>query len=434
MLESATPHGPDRRQCDYLEMSKPAPMYLPGQEVAGRFEIVTVLGAGGFATVYKVFDQLEQQYWAMKVFAKTQAEEALRREIGSLRAVQHPHVMHVVWADKTPDGHLYLLSELLLGETLEKYAYGEERLPDQEVLRLGDQLLDALTAVHPDQERIDQLQCRSLSQEEWEELQQLKASGFVHRDVKPANLMLTGSGLKLLDFNIASRVGDPVFTSSGTPAYQPPDLDLASWSPQVDLFATGITLFELLCHAHPYPEGQPRAHCQPLSPKSFRSDLPARLGEFLLRACAPQAEQRFATAKQMRAELQSLVEKRDLPKRAASAGGGEAPRAEDSGGKRSHVINEGSSDVVTVKPFELKEIERLAGDWPAVFSCNDRGDVWATFGNQQNLQGEHDLLDLSVRIVTRERRGGGRFQISDEGVYVWSLERSIAEFAPDAET
>lgn len=381
---------------------------------------------GGFATVYKVFDLLEQQYWAMKVFAHTSAEDVLRREIASLRSVQHPHVLDVVWADKTPDGHLYLLSEFLDGETLDRYAYGPESLDDQDIFLLADQLLDALSAVHPNSERIRQLESKSLSQEEWDELQHLRNSGFVHRDVKPANLMLTASGLKLLDFNIASRVGDPIFTRSGTPAYQAPDMDLSAWAPSVDLFAAGVTVYELLCHTHPYQGGQPRADLEPIDPRGLRGDLSPRLADFLLRACAPFADQRFATAQQMRDELRNCAG-------VEPADGLSAPLPEGSLPSRAindrlHEINEGTCDVIAVSAGELRELAELGGDWPAVFSCTQAGDVWATFGNQQKLQGEHGLLDLVAQIVARERRGGGRFQVSDDGVYVWALDRWVVEF------
>ena len=123
----------------------------------------------------------------------------------------------------------------------------------------------------------------------------------MHRDIKPLNVMLTrGGGAKLLDFNIASRVGDPVRTQSGTPPYQAPDADLTRWDVSTDLFAVGVLLYELVCNGeHPYVNAIPRAGESVIDPRTLRPELGADLAEFLLKACAPYRSQRFATAQEM---------------------------------------------------------------------------------------------------------------------------------------
>jgi serine/threonine protein kinase len=112
-------------------------------------------------------------------------------------------------------------------------------------------LLSALVAIHPDSVRIEELDRKKreaeFSESEYAEWMELQAKGIVHGDIKPLNVMLTRAGVKLLDFNIASRVGDPVYTQSGTPPYQAPDAELTRWDVSTDLFAVGVMLYELLC-------------------------------------------------------------------------------------------------------------------------------------------------------------------------------------------
>jgi len=136
---------------------------------------------------------------------------------------------------------------------------------------------------------------------------ELQAKGLVHRDIKPLNIMLTRAGAKLLDFNIASRVGDPVMTQSGTPPYQAPDANLTRWDVSTDLFAVGVVLYELLCDGHhPYPGSNPLVGESVIDPRTIRADLDGELAELLLKACAPYRTQRFSTAQEMRDALSDI--------------------------------------------------------------------------------------------------------------------------------
>ena len=136
---------------------------------------------------------------------------------------------------------------------------------------------------------------------------ELSNKGLVHRDIKPLNVIVTRTGAKLLDFNIASRVGDPVYTQSGTPPYQPPDADLTRWDVSTDLFAVGVVLYQLLCNGcHPYPNSRPMVFEPVIDPRTIRSDLTPDLAEFLIAACAPGRQDRFSTAAEMQLALRKI--------------------------------------------------------------------------------------------------------------------------------
>jgi serine/threonine protein kinase len=263
----------------------PQPDYAVGDVLDDRFEILQLLGHGGFSKVYRVLDDVEGKERALKLFDTAAGDEAVRREIGALREIHHPHVVEVFWAGKTSAGDWYLITEFIDGESLDEFVNGKRNLRDREAVDVALDLLDALAAFHPDAE----------------------GKGLIHRDIKPRNVMLTRAGAKLLDFNIASRFGDPVHTQSGTPPYQPPDADLTRWDVSPDLFAVGVLLYQLLCNgSHPYPNAMPMVGGLVIDPRTVRSDLGPDLAEFLIRACAPASGDRFSTAAEMQLALRDV--------------------------------------------------------------------------------------------------------------------------------
>ena len=289
--------------------NRPARDYAVGERIGGRFEVEELLGAGGFSKVYRVRDTVEGEERALKLFDNAAGYDAVRREISALRKVHHPNVVKVIWADQTELGEWYLILEFIEGELLADYTVGKKQLRDRESIDVGLDVLSALIAIHPDSQRLDALDQKRRESEitpaEFDELMSMGEDALVHRDIKPQNIMLTRSGAKLLDFNISSRVGDPVRTVSGTPPYQPPDADLTSWDVSTDLFAVGVTLYEMLCDGqHPYAQARPMGDVRPRDPRQFRKDLSAPIAEFLLRACAPERAERFQSAAEMRKALE----------------------------------------------------------------------------------------------------------------------------------
>jgi hypothetical protein len=301
---------PDPAELRSSVRAKPAD-YAAGDVLDGRFEILDVLGHGGFSKVYRVRDEVEGEERALKLFDSAAGYEAVRREIGALRKIHHPNVVQVFWAGKTSAGDWYLITEFVDGESLDEFVTGQRRLRDREAVDVALDLLSALVAFHPHSARLEQLEAGrregDLPEAQAREWLELKDKGLVHRDIKPLNVMLTRTGAKLLDFNIASRVGDPVYTHSGTPPYQPPDADRGRWDVSTDLFAVGVLLYQLLCDGHhPFPNAMPAIGEPVTDPRTVRSDLNPDLAEFLIKACSPANADRFSTAAEMLAFLRGI--------------------------------------------------------------------------------------------------------------------------------
>ncbi len=285
--------------------------YAAGEVIDDRFKVLQLVGQGGSSKVYRVRDDVEGAERALKLFDSAAGYEAVRREIGALRRIHHPHVVEVYWAGKTNAGDWYLITEFIDGESLDLFVTGNRRLRDREAVDVALDLLDALVAFHPDTARLKQLDDKrrdgNLPEAESREWVELTDKGLVHRDIKPLNVILTRTGAKLLDFNIASRVGDPVHTQSGTPPYQPPDADATRWDVSTDLFAVGVVLYRLLCNGeHPFPDAMPLPGVPVIDPRTFRADLNPDLAGFLVKACAPASAGRFATAADMRTALREI--------------------------------------------------------------------------------------------------------------------------------
>jgi serine/threonine-protein kinase len=207
-----------------------------GSTLRGKWHLDTLLGVGGMAAVYAATHRNGRRA-ALKVLhpeasLDSECRERFLREGRVANAVDHDGAVKVLDDDVTDDGSVFLILELLEGESLEGRSLRlGGRLPETEVLWIADQLLDVLAAAH--------------------------ARGIVHRDIKPDNLFVTTSGsLKVLDFGIArlrewstARKATHNGGTMGTPAFMPPEQARGLWDEvdaQSDLFAVGATMFTLL--------------------------------------------------------------------------------------------------------------------------------------------------------------------------------------------
>ena len=211
------------------------------------------------------------------------ARRALVREEWLARRVPAQGFPQV--ADWPARAHLYYLMSWHEGESLKALLARGERLRAHEVAELGARLLRLVGVLH--------------------------RLGIVHRDIKPDNLHLGRDGvLRLLDLGVAASEAEDLreINNPGTPSYMAPELFAGTPANEAsDLYACGVTLYELLTRKFPYGEVEPFQHPrfgEPVPPTRHRPDTPAWLEAVLLKACARTPAARFETAEEFRLALE----------------------------------------------------------------------------------------------------------------------------------
>lgn len=311
----------------------PAPEELPaGTVVGGRYEVLRVLGKGGFGVVYDARHVELETPVALKVLRRQLTEDRrlfsrFQQEARSSAAIGHPNIVHVF--DLGADEHgAYIAMEKLEGEELADRIERAHPLPEALVARIGAEVADAMQAAHE--------------------------HGVIHRDLKPQNVFLAKIGrredvAKVIDFGIAKLLhrveGDLTKTGQlfGTPRFMAPEQlkGAKNVDARVDVYAIGALMYRALTGAYPYDgETYPELLLQimadtPPPIARFRPDVTDRMVEIIDMAMAKRPEDRFATAAELAealhahaqeapttapTELPEVVDRRPLRSGAVEAG------------------------------------------------------------------------------------------------------------------
>jgi serine/threonine protein kinase/Tfp pilus assembly protein PilZ len=273
-----------------------------GAQVAGRYELRRILGRGGAAVVYAAEHVQIRRSVALKMpLVHPDLRELLcarlRREVAALARVRHPAIVDIVDAGEW-EGLPFMAMELLEGRSLSGLIAARGKLHPDSVIKIGMELAAGLAAVHD--------------------------AGFVHRDVKPDNVLITRSAINqvhLCDFGIARlrttvEQPDQKLTASGailgTPEYMP--LEALVCAPEadhrVDVYALGVTLFECLTGVVPC-EGPIARMLVKLSTqalpsvRSVRPDVPPMLSEIIACCLAQEPSARFSSMNALASALGS---------------------------------------------------------------------------------------------------------------------------------
>jgi serine/threonine-protein kinase len=270
----------------------------PGTLLGQRFEILSVLGAGGMGIVYKARDRELDDLVALKMLKRDlwgdpSQLERLKSEIKLARKITHPNVLRTHDFGEI-DGVPYISMEYVRGVTLRYMLDQTSRLPYSAGLRLAKQLCSGLGAAH--------------------------SVGVLHRDIKPENLILEPTGnAKLMDFGIARPIDRmaPGQTQAGfivgTPQYLAPEiLQGQEADPRSDLYSCGIVLYEIFTGALPFDGASAmdvmvkHLREEPPPPGSRWREIPPALEAAILRCLRKDPGERYRSVPDLLRDLEAL--------------------------------------------------------------------------------------------------------------------------------
>ncbi len=293
---------------------------FPGglQRLGDRYALEEPIASGGAAIVWRAFDEVLSRSVAIKLLHPHLATdpttvERFRLESINAARLTHPNVVAIY--DSNQEGDLvYLVMEFVDGPSLRDLVRERGPLEPTVVAALGEQVAKALGEAH--------------------------LQGVVHRDVKPANILLTRDGVaKVTDFGIAKALaGNQATLTSpgtvvGTAAYVAPEqLEGGSIDPRADVYALGVVLYECLTGQPAFSGDTPTATAaarltqELLPPRQVRADIPRQLDDIIVRATRRDADMRYADGNALAAALAALV-----PSRPSDVTAQLMNRGEDSG-------------------------------------------------------------------------------------------------------
>lgn len=250
--------------------------------IVGRFALIDLIAKGGSGSIWRAWDSKSEQLCAAKVLRQRDSADLMRfvREKGV--SFDHPHLL-TPYGWGAEDEHVVIAMPLVSGGTLESVVKKRGKLAEPAVVVILDQLLDGLSHVH--------------------------AAGWIHRDVKPANIMFEPRGTavpasRLADFGIAVHETDVRFTHvgmvNGTPGYMAPELfSMAEPAPSHDLYAAGVVAMVAL-------NGPLKLHDGSFRPEEldqYLRGVTPKLSAVIRRLVAAQPEERYQDAETVRRDL-----------------------------------------------------------------------------------------------------------------------------------
>ena len=274
-------------------------MLTPGTILAGRYEIVGRIGAGGMSNVYKARDLKLNRYVAIKVLKpEFSVDESFiqkfRVEAQSAAGLSHPNIVNVYDVGEENGVH-YIVMELVQGITLKHYIERKGTLDIREVLNISVQVASGMGAAH--------------------------ANRIIHRDIKPQNVIMSRDGkVKVTDFGIAKAADSTTVTTNaaGSVHYISPEQARGGYSDEKsDIYSLGITMYEMVTGRVPYDgENNVSVALQHIQgnmtpPRQLNPEIPRSVERIILKCTMKKPDLRYASAKDLIMDLRRALAEPD---------------------------------------------------------------------------------------------------------------------------
>ncbi|MBV9214917.1 MAG: protein kinase [Acidobacteria bacterium] len=404
----------------------------------GHYRIAKKIGEGGMGEVFLAEDTRLGRQAAIKILSSARSHDPdrlkrFRQEARAASALNHPNILTVYEIGEAA-GTSYIATEWIKGETLRDHLVKKEELSLERILRITEQVADALSAAH--------------------------SAGIIHRDIKPENIMLRNDGYaKVLDFGLAKLAETDVVSSGdgsrvdttpgivmGTVAYMSPEQARGKGvDTRTDIFSLGVVLYEMLTRRQPFT-GETNSHAivailehEPPPMTGMDVTVPPDLEAITRRCLSKKADDRFQTAADLAGELRSLRKRMEFEAELErSAAPGLEEKTAILGAAPDEALQQGAT--IAVLPFQnmshgkdgdyfsdglaeelLNVLSKIRGLRVAArtsaFSFKGKQTTVAEIGRTLNVA---SILEGSIRMAGNRVRISVQLVNVSDGYHIWS--------------